>query len=105
MRIKRVIELYKQNLHDSIYNMKEFTMVGCNSPGDKFKCSCVQAIEWDDLKFDNMFLTVKNGYKFRLSTDLGNELERMWLPLIQPERLNQDWTQRNAKRRKFHYDE
>lgn len=100
MNIKKAIQIYKNNLNDSIYNMKEFTMIGCNSINDKFKCGCVQGVEWNDISVKNQKIYTKR-YIFDLSIRLSNELESLWLPLIQPERLNQNWSQRNSKKKGF----
>lgn len=89
MRIQKVIASYKQNITDSINNKKPFEMIYCKSK----TCNCVQGIRWDCLTFDcgTGALAVKNGYQFNLSMDLSSELEDLFLPLIQPERLNQTW--------------
>lgn len=101
MNIKGAIDLYKKNITESLDHMKEFTMIGCNrssNPNEPNRCGCVQGLKWDNLEFKDQRLKVKNGYKFRLSVDLSNELEGMFMVLIQPERIGQTWGQRNWKR-------
>lgn len=101
MNIKRAIELYRKNIKDSIFEMNPFTMVGCNSSKDVYKCGCVQGVEFEKISFTSQQLIISNGYKFKLSIELSNLLEREFLPLIQPERLGQNWSNRNVSRRKM----
>ncbi len=97
MRIHQAINKYKENINDSIYRRRPFTMIGCG-PG----CNCVQGIIWDDLEFYNQKIKVKNGYEFRLSVDLSNELERFFWPLIQPERIGHTWEENRFCYTKIH---
>lgn len=66
-------------------------MLKCNGQN----CACVKGIEWDDLIVTDQTLIIKGKYKFRLSVNLSNELEDLWLPLIQPKRLGQTWENRS----------
>lgn len=113
MNIKRAIELYKDNMYNSLYNMKEFTAIGCGwHKENQFNCGCIRKIQWDNLSIDNNFIILKNGYKFKLSVDLGNLLENdgdnsqhSWVSLFQPYKTNQTMEQRNMIRHQLGYKE
>ena len=92
MNIKRAIELLEENIYLSCNEMKEYKILGCGT-----SCSCVRGLAWDNLKFADHIITMKNGYKFHLSCHLGNDLYDKILPVFQPERLNQTQEQRNKK--------
>lgn len=38
MTSKRAIEIFKDNIYKSCYEKKHFTLIGCNSFGEKYRC-------------------------------------------------------------------
>lgn len=90
MAIKKTITEYKQRLSDSINNKRPFRMIRCAPT-----CGCVRGIKWEDgFELNGQTLTSRNGYRYRLSVNLANQLENMFLPLIQPKLLGQTWGDR-----------
>lgn len=101
MTSKRAIEIFKDNIYKSCYEMKHFTLIGCNSFGEKNRCGCISGVEWDNIIFKEYGLLMPNGYFFKYSIDQGNELYNMILPLFQPTKLNQTMNNRNYSTKKL----
>lgn len=77
MRLKKAIEVYRQNIEKSMKGELDYKLIGCGSLG----CGCISGIKWEGMKFDCGNLTVGN-YKFKLSLELGNKLEWEFNKLI-----------------------
>jgi len=77
MNIRTAIKTYEDKVAKSLAGELPFEFIHC-----KLECGCIIGIKWSDMKFENHYLITKNGFKYRLSMDLGNSLESKFYKLI-----------------------
>ena len=76
MRLDKAIRVYRENISKSMTGELDYQFLRCKST-----CSCIFGIKWEGMKFENGNLFVKN-HKFKLSLELGNQLEWEFNKLI-----------------------
>ena len=77
MSIKKEIKLFKENVEKSMLDPNYHQFIKC-----KLSCNCITGIKWHNLKFDNGVLTSKNGFNYKLSMKLENELSFEFYKLL-----------------------
>ena len=79
MTKRGAINRYKNNIKEAHEGNKRFSMIYC-----KQGCQCYVGIRFDDvLLLYGQLKCVRNGHWFKMSMDLGNELEYMYWSLPQ----------------------
>lgn len=93
MTKRSAINRYKKNIQDALDGKKRFRFIHC-----KDKCRCIVGIRFDDLALEyGQLRCVRNGHLFKMSINLGNDLEYMYYPLHRMhEELKRQWERDDA---------
>ncbi len=93
MTKKSAINRYKKNIQEAMEGKKRFSIVHCRQ-----SCKCYVGIRFDDVILEyGQMRCVRNGHLFKMSIDLGNELEFMYYPLLRMhDELKRKWEREDA---------
>jgi hypothetical protein len=70
--VKSAIKLIRHNIETGAPYKKIVCKGGC----------CISGIRFENIKFNAGWITMKNGFVYKLSCDLGNQIEDELMPLI-----------------------
>lgn len=78
MNMKRAIQIYEKNIQMAMNGTKRFLFIEC-----QHGCRCIVGIKFDEVLLEyGQLKCVRNGYQFKTSMNLGNQLEFLYYPLI-----------------------
>ena len=96
MTKKRAIQIYEKNIQMAMDGTKRFSFIKC-----KQSCRCIVGIKFDEVSLEYGELKcVRNGYQFKTSMNLGNQLEFLYYPLIREyENIKLGWERNDTLER------